>query len=220
MAMLVQVDAQMWVKLPPEIQQLIIRESHAEIANKGKHNSSPNITNNVLPPNNTSPPHQASANLTEIAPDDDTYALMLSNIDTYLAEQDLVQEEEDSDTPYEVWGCATRVVDEGQDTAYPTMYLSSNDRQACKLHITGHYHPMICDNTADTTVTGQGWKTVAYSQQKVNVVGFDAKAAIKRGLPVVTAITVVDIGDKTYLFKVHKAVLNEDSPHSLIGEFR
>ena len=55
---------------------------------------------------------------------------------------------------------------------------------------------------------------------QVNIVGFDEKATIKRGLPIVSAITAVDVGDKAYLFKVNKAILNEDSTHSLIGEFQ
>ena len=143
MAMLAQLDTPTWVKLPKEIQQIIIREQCAEIANQGNSNN-PTNNNNILPPNPTPPQTQASANFTETEPDDDTEALMLANIDAYLAEQNLAQDKEDSNAPGEVWGCATCVVNEGEDTAYPTVYLSSKDRQACKLHITGQYHPMVC----------------------------------------------------------------------------
>ena len=43
---------------------------------------------------------------------------------------------------------------------------------------------------------------------------------MKKGLPVVTAITAVEIGEKTYLLRIHEAVYNGDTPHSLLSDFQ
>ena len=59
---------------------------------------------------------------------------------------------------------------------------------------------------------------IAHTTRKVNVIGFDQKIAIKKNLPIVTAVTAVDVGDKTHLLRIHEAVHNESSPHSLLSD--
>ena len=94
MAMLARVDPPTWVKLPKEIQQLIIRERRAEILSQNnKGNQANNDTKQSMPDLSILNPSQpqTSANLTEVEPDEDTNALMLASIDAYLAEQDQAQ---------------------------------------------------------------------------------------------------------------------------------
>ena len=57
------------------------------------------------------------------------------------------------------------------------------------LNVDSPYNKCIMDNGADTTVIGKGWLVVAYTQRKANVIGFDKKAAVKKGLPIVSAVT-------------------------------
>ena len=79
----------------------------------------------------------------------------------------------------------------------------------------------VIDNGADTTVIGQGWKVLAESPRKANVIGFDSKAAVKRNLPIVSAVAAVDLpNNKTMLVGVHESVSNATAPHSLLSDFQ
>ena len=73
---------------------------------------------------------------------------------------------------------------------------SQHEVNAHLLNVNGPYKKCIIDNGADTTVIGQGWTVIAHTGRKANVIGFDKEAAIKRGLPIVTAIAAVDINEK------------------------
>ena len=88
------------------------------------------------------------------------------------------------------------------------------------LNVDSPYKKCIMDNGADTSVIGKGWLVVAYTQMKANIVGFDKKAAVKKGLPIVSAVTAVDIENKTVLLRIHEAVLNDAAHHSLMSEFQ
>ena len=71
-----------------------------------------------------------------------------------------------------------------------TVFLRGpNYKKAYKLQIDEVLKTNIIDNGADTSVIGHGWKVIAYSNRKVNVVGFDERSAVKKGLPIVTAVT-------------------------------
>jgi hypothetical protein len=60
-----------------------------------------------------------------------------------------------------------------------------------------------------------------FSLQRVNVVGFDHEAAVKRNLPIVSAITVVDLPDGiSVILIVHEAIYNDATNHLLLSEFQ
>ena len=60
-----------------------------------------------------------------------------------------------------------------------------------------------------------------HSSRKANVVGFDHEAAVKRNLPIVSAITVLDLPDGTsILLVIHEGIYNESASHSLLSEFK
>ena len=93
--------------------------------------------------------------------------------------------------------------------------------RANNLNVDPTHKKCIMDGGADTTVIGQGWTVVAETNRKVNVIGFDKKSAIKKGLPMVTAVGAVDIDkDNTILIRVHEAVNNASSPHTLLSDFQ
>ena len=57
--------------------------------------------------------------------------------------------------------------------------------------------------------------------RKANLDGFDSKYAWKRGLPIVTADTVVRLQDESeVIIRAHETVYNEGSPTTLISEFQ
>ena len=101
--------------------------------------------------------------------------------------------------------------------------VTITEHQAQLLHASedGIYHPAIIDNGADTCVLGKGWELIAkYPNRKANVIGFDNDIAVKRHLPIVSAITAVDVGDDTYLLRVNEAVYNESAQHSLLSDYQ
>ena len=58
----------------------------------------------------------------------------------------------------------------------------------------------IIDSGADTCVWGKAWQLLAENlTRRANLVCFDHKAGFKKNLAIVTAVTAVDIDDKTYL---------------------
>jgi hypothetical protein len=60
-----------------------------------------------------------------------------------------------------------------------------------------------------------------HNTRRANVVGFDHEAAIKRNLPIVSAITAVDLPDGiSVILIVHEAIYNDTTNHSLLSEFQ
>jgi hypothetical protein len=57
--------------------------------------------------------------------------------------------------------------------------------------------------------------------RRANVVVFDNEAAVKRNLPIVSAITAADLPDRvSVLLIVHEAIYNDTANHSLLSEFQ
>jgi hypothetical protein len=53
------------------------------------------------------------------------------------------------------------------------------------------------------------------------VVGFDHETAVKRNLPIVSAITTLDLSNGQYvLLLIQEGIYNETSNHSLSSEFQ
>ena len=62
---------------------------------------------------------------------------------------------------------------------------------------------------------------VGQTTRKANVTGFDTKVAVKRNLPIVSAVATVDLkNNETILVGVHESVHNESAPHSLLSDFQ
>ena len=59
----------------------------------------------------------------------------------------------------------------------------------------GRYSPTILDSGADMSVIGQNWHVInSDGNRYANVIGFDHKAAVKKHLPIVSAVTVANVG--------------------------
>jgi hypothetical protein len=71
-------------------------------------------------------------------------------------------------------------------------------------------------------VLGKGCKVLSvHNSKRANVVDFDHETAIKRYLPIVSAITALDLlnGQSVFLF-IHESIYNETSNHSLLSEIQ
>jgi hypothetical protein len=90
------------------------------------------------------------------------------------------------------------------------------------LHLPEKYRISILDGGADTCVSGQGWEVFSVQNtRRTNVVGFDHEAAVKRNLPIVSAITAVDLPDGiSVILIIHEGIYNDTASHSLLSEFQ
>ena len=90
------------------------------------------------------------------------------------------------------------------------------------LFLPEKYHISFLDCGADTCVLGKGWEVLSiHNSRRANVVGFDHEAAIKRNIPIVSAITALDLPNQSsILLVVHECIYNETSNHSLLSEFQ
>jgi hypothetical protein len=90
------------------------------------------------------------------------------------------------------------------------------------LFLPENHHISILDGGADTCVLGKGWEVLSiHNSRRANVVGFDHETAIKRNLPIVTAITAIDLpSGESILLVIHEGIYNETAAHSLLSEFQ
>jgi hypothetical protein len=107
---------------------------------------------------------------------------------------------------------------------YLTLSISNFLHKKCMnlLHLPEKYHISILDGGVDTCVLGQGWEVLSvHNTRRANVVGFDHETAVKRNLPIVSAITAVDLPDGiSVIVIVHEAIYNDTANHSLLSEFQ
>jgi hypothetical protein len=62
------------------------------------------------------------------------------------------------------------------------------------LFLADSHHISILDGGADTCVLGKRWEVLSiHNSRRANVVGFDHDTAIKRNLPIVSAMTGIDL---------------------------
>jgi hypothetical protein len=90
------------------------------------------------------------------------------------------------------------------------------------LHLPEKYHISTLDGGADTCVLGQGWEVLCvHNTRRENVVGFDHEAAVKRNLPIVSAITAIELPyGVSLILIVHEPIYNDTANHSLLSEFQ
>jgi hypothetical protein len=108
--------------------------------------------------------------------------------------------------------------------AYATSSISNTSHHSCvKLSVLqDRYHISILDGGADTCVLGKGWRVLAsQDSRRANVFGFDHEDAVKRNLPIVSAITAVDLPDgSSILLTVHETIYIDTDNHTLLSEFQ
>jgi hypothetical protein len=98
--------------------------------------------------------------------------------------------EADQDVYYEYWSSNHNV--------HATLSISNSlhNKFMNLLHLPEKYHIIILDRDTDTCILGQGWEVLSvHNTRGANVVSFDHEAAVKRNLPIVRAITAVELPD-------------------------
>jgi hypothetical protein len=101
-------------------------------------------------------------------------------------------------------------------------HLSTNPKCMNLLFLPENHHISILDGGADTCVLGKGWEVSSiHNSRRENVVGFDHETAIKRNLPIVSAITDIDLpSGESILLLIHEGIYNQTAAHSLLSEFQ
>jgi hypothetical protein len=124
--------------------------------------------------------------------------------------------EADEDVDYEYWS--------SKHNAHATLSISNSLLNKCMnlFHLPENHHISILDGGADTCILGQGWKVLSvHNTRRANIVGFDHEAAVKRNLPIVSAITAVDLPNGiSVLLIFHECIYNDTANHSLLSEFQ
>jgi hypothetical protein len=96
---------------------------------------------------------------------------------------------------------------------HATLSINNSLHNKCMnlLHLPEKYHISILDGIADTCVLGQGWEVLSiHSTRRTKVVVFGHEAAVKRNIPIVSAITEVDRPDGTsMLLIVHEGIYSD-----------
>jgi hypothetical protein len=122
----------------------------------------------------------------------------------------------DEDVDYEYWS--------SNHNAHATLSINNSLHNKCMnlLQLPEKYHISILDGGADTCVLGQVWEVLSvHNTRRSNVIGFNHEAAIKRNLPIVSAITAVDLPNGiSVILIVHEAIYNDTVNHSLLSEFQ
>jgi hypothetical protein len=83
------------------------------------------------------------------------------------------------------------------------------------LFLPENHHISILDGGADACVLGKGWEVLSiHNSRRANVVGFDHEAVIKRNLPIVSAITAIDLpSGESILLVIDEGTYNETAAH-------
>jgi hypothetical protein len=79
------------------------------------------------------------------------------------------------------------------------------------LFLPEKYHISILDGGADTCVLGKGWEILSiHISRRANVVVFDNETVIKWNLPIVSAVSALDLPNgQSVLLLVHEGIYNE-----------
>jgi hypothetical protein len=145
---------------------------------------------------------------------DQTYAFVDKSLEEAMESSSIY--EADQDVDYEYWS--------SNQNAHATLSISHSLHNYCMnlIHLLEKYHISILDGGVDTCLLGQGWEVLSdHSTRGANVVGFDHEAAVKRNLPIVSAITEVDLSDGiSMILIVHESIYDDTANHSLLSEFQ
>jgi hypothetical protein len=145
---------------------------------------------------------------------DQTYAFVDECLEEAMNSSSIY--ETDKDVDYEYWSSNYNV--------HATLSISNSLHKKCMnlLHLPEKYQIIILDSVADNFVLWQGWEVLSvHNTRRANVVGFDHEAPVKRNLPIVSEITVIDLPDGiSAILIVHEAIYNDTANHSLLSEFQ
>jgi hypothetical protein len=226
---LAQIPPEIWMTLPLEAKKSLLNERKRQQQENDKMKKSllalskSIVVSNDKETNNYNMPNQY-ARVKNVAKGEDVIkentdqAYAFVDVDEFLEEAMKSSSiyEADEDVDYEYWS--------SNHNSHATLSISNSLQNKCMnlLHLPEKYHISILDCGTDTFILGQGWEVLSvHNTRRSNVVGFDHEAAVKRNLPIVSAITTVDLPDGiSVILIVHEAIYNDTANHSLLSEFQ
>jgi hypothetical protein len=223
---LAQIPPEIWMNLPLEAKKWLLNERKRQQQERDKMKKTLALSKSTAIPNykendNSHMPNQY-ARVRNVAKGEDvikddadqTYAFVDEFLEETIKSSNFHEADEDVD--YEYWS--------SNHNAHVTLSISNALHNKCinLLHLPEKYYISILDGGTDTCVLGQGWEVLSVlNTRRANVVGFDHEAAVKRNLPIVSAITAVDLPDGiSVILTVHEAIYNDTANHSLLSEFQ
>ena len=241
MCQMMQMPVDMWKSLPKDTQLWLIKERmrlKKECSSSTKNNSTyKNPTNEKKPynptassPSNTRtmPKQYPSNTANNIVVDTHDSRVSLDTMDAFLAHAMCL--DDDSDTASQDDISYSQPIKDNHKTSFNgstitcRVTVSQDTAHLClnSIIVKRHQNITILDSGADTTVLGKGWLVeTIHPTRKANVQGFDVNLAVKRGLPIVSAVSAVDLPDgRVILLRVAEAIYNSSSDHSLLSEFQ
>jgi hypothetical protein len=124
--------------------------------------------------------------------------------------------ESDQETGYDFWT--------SEHNIYASISINNTLHNKCMnlRFLPERHHISILDGGANTCVLGKGWEIITtHNSRGAKVVGFDHETGIKQNLPIVSAITALDLPNgQSVLLVIHDSIYNETSNHSLLSEFQ
>jgi hypothetical protein len=221
-------SADIWMTLPLEAKKWLLNEIKRQQQEDEKMKKSLALSKSTAVPNdkdtnNSNMPNQY-AKVKNVAKGEDvikentgqTYAFVDEFLDEGMKKSSIYETDEDVDVDHEYWS--------SNHNAHATINISNSLHEKCMnlLHLSEIYHISILDGGADTCVLEQGWDVLSvHNTRRANVVGFDHEAAVKRNLPIVSAITAVDISDGiSVILIIYEAIYNDTANHSLLSELQ
>jgi phosphoserine aminotransferase len=119
---------------------------------------------------------------------DQTYDFVDEFLEESIKSSSLYELVEDVD--YEYWS--------SNHNAHATLSIHHSLQNKCMnlLYQPEKYHISILDGGEDSSVLGQEWEVLTvHNTRRANVVAFDHETAEKRNIPIVSAITAVNLPD-------------------------
>jgi hypothetical protein len=136
---------------------------------------------------------------------DNTYVLIDEYIEEGINNSNVYESTHEND--YDYWTC--------EHNADASISINKTFYSKCMnlLFLTESYHLGIMDGVTDTCLLGKGWEVLSiYSSRGADVLIFYHETAIKRNLPIVSGITILDLPNgQSVLLITHEIIYNETS---------
>ena len=201
---LAQIPTEIWMTLPLEAKKWLLNERKRQQKEEDKLKKSSNLSSkdptkssgkddrNIS--SNSNMPNQYATVKNAVKGEDDTQ-VQATNTNDFIDEflEDAIKSSnlyEEQDDDYEAWN--------SEHNVYTSISINNTLHNKCMslLFLPENHHISILDGDADTCVLRKGWEVLSiHNSRKANVVGFDHETAVKKNLPIVSAITAVDLPD-------------------------
>jgi hypothetical protein len=209
---LTQITPDIWVTLPLEAKKWLLNERKRHQFEDEKAKKAATIGD------------KNSVKFSDEDPKDVNMPNQYAKVKSIAKGEEIIQE--DTEQPYEFLEEVLRssgLFETEHDLEYDHLSSDHNIHASISISITLHnkcmnllflpeiYHISILDDDADTCVLGKGWEIISiHISRKSNVVEFDHEAAVKRNLPIVSAITAIDLPDGTsILLVIHECIIKQ-----------